>query len=84
MYRNSWRFLFNFGRVMAIENLKLHLILPLLFSTIAKKISINFLRFLLNFGQITAIKNLYKPLILQLLFIYNIAKEHPSTNIWLP
>jgi hypothetical protein len=69
---------------MAIENLKLHLILPLLFSTIAKKISINFLRFLLNFGQITAIKNLYKPLILQLLFIYNIAKEHPSTNIWLP
>jgi hypothetical protein len=23
-------------------------------------------------------------LILQILFIYNIAKEHPSINIWLP
>jgi len=31
MYRKSWRFLFKFGRIMAIENLKMYLILPLLF-----------------------------------------------------
>ncbi len=31
MYRKSWRLLLKFGRIMAIENLKMHLILPLLF-----------------------------------------------------